>query len=114
MIRRGARADLNDLAQWSIDASQQINDIAIGQSENTFVGTLRANETTSTFTDGRIKFGSAVIPVPMSANAALAELYQFSTANGTVTFTHDNTADTDRTFRFVICGGPPPPTRTAT
>jgi hypothetical protein len=114
-LRRGARPEANDLAQWSIEASETVNALSVGQSDNVFKGTLRANQTTSTFTDPRIKFGSAVIPVPQTANAAgaLSGLYPSAIENGEVTFTHGSSAAADKTFFFVIVGGTTPPTRTA-
>lgn len=114
-LRRGARPEANDLAQWSIDASESINGLLVGQSANRFKGTLRANQTTSTFSDPRIKFGSAIIPVPQTANAsAIALPYPSAIENGEVTFTHASNANADKTYLFVIVGGPTAPTRTAT
>jgi hypothetical protein len=83
---------------------------------NVFEGTLRANQTTSTFTHAEIGVGSIVIPIPTTSNAAgaLTGLYQSTTVNGRVTFTHASTAATDKTFRFAIFGGEKPKTVTAT
>lgn len=114
-LRRGARPDLNDLAQWSIEASEVLNRHDNGELSNVFEGTLRASQTTSTFKFHAIKKGSAVIAVPMTANAAgaLSGLYQSAVENGEVTLTHASNAQTDKTFRFVVFGGAEPQSRTA-
>jgi hypothetical protein len=114
-LRRGARPESNDLGQWSIEASDAINALQIGQSENVFEGTLRASQTTSTFKFPGIVKGSAVLAIPMTSNAAgaLSGMYQSAVETGEVTFTHANTAAADKTFRFVVFGSKPPQERTA-
>jgi hypothetical protein len=113
-IPEGAAPNFPSILSWIIQAARLLRAVVSGETENTFKGTLRANQTTSTFTDPRIKFGSAVIPVPQTANAsAIAPPYPSSIENGSVTFTHASNANADKTFLFVIVGGPTPPTRTA-
>lgn len=88
---------------------------SIQADSNIFEGTLRANQTTSSFTHPEIGVGSVVLPMPTTSNAAgaLSGLYQSTTVNGRVTFTHANTAATDKTFRFAVFGGAKPRTLTA-
>lgn len=89
--------------------------LALGADSNVFEGTLRASQTTSSFTHPEIGVGSIVIPMPTTSNAAaaLSGLYQSTTVNGRVTFTHANNAQTDKTFLFAIFGGQKPRTLTA-
>jgi hypothetical protein len=79
-----------------------------GRSNNVINVTLTENTTTTTVTDSRITFCSAILLQPTTANAAaaLATTYISETGrlNGSVTITHANNAQTDRTFKAVIVG----------
>lgn len=70
--------------------------------------TLTANDTATTISKSTINGDAAFIAFPATANAA-AELaagtIHASVAAGTVTITHANNAQTDRTFYYVILGG---------
>lgn len=66
--------------------------------------TLTAGATTTTVTDLRIGGASVLLLTPRSATAAIAPVYVSAKGKGTATLTHDNTADTDRTFDVVILG----------
>lgn len=66
--------------------------------------TLTAGATTTTITDQRIGGSSFIGLSPTSATAAIAPVYVSAKGKGTATLTHDNTADTDRTFDVVIFG----------
>lgn len=115
-LPESAAPNIPGILSWIIEAARLLKTILIGQLDNTFEGTLRASQTTSTFTDGRIKIGSAVLAIPMTSNAAgaVSGLYISAIENGEVEFTHANTAAADKTFRFVIVGAGIPPERTAT
>lgn len=76
--------------------------------ERSGVLTLAVGTASTTLTDARIRFDSAVVLVPTTANAA-AELgngslwiSEAARVNGSVVITHANNALTDRTFRYVI------------
>lgn len=68
--------------------------------------TLTDNDTTTVLTDARIGYGMHLTFTPLTANAAAAmdALHYAITVNGQATLTHDNTADTDRTFSVAIVG----------
>ena len=76
--------------------------------ERSGVVTLGVNVSSTTVIDARVRFDSAVILVPTTANAA-AEigngtlfLPESGRANGAIVIAHANNAQTDRTFRYVI------------
>lgn len=70
--------------------------------------TLTANAASTAFSDPRLTVNSHVALQPLTANAAAALATTYATTanqnNGTWTFTHANTATTDRTFRVLIVG----------
>lgn len=98
--------DLESVVRFTQQASDKINATLQGRTNNQFEGTLTANTTTTTFMDARIGFDSVVIPFPTTANAAaeFGTIYQSAATNGSVTFTHRNTAAVDKTFNFIIVG----------
>lgn len=71
--------------------------------------TLRANQTTTTVTSDVIPAGCFPQLTPSSATAATAvgggHIYVSAVAKGSFTITHNNTADTDRTFHWHAIGG---------
>ena len=89
------------------EGQQRIMD---GRTNNVIEVTLDANEASTTVTDARITFQSALIPMPRTANAAAeigaGTMYiaDSGRANGSVTIVHANNAQTDRDFLFVIVG----------
>ena len=68
--------------------------------------TLTPSSTTTTLTDARIGAYTAIVLVPLTADAAaaLSGLYVSSQTNGTATLTHANTASVDRTFNVLLIG----------
>lgn len=71
--------------------------------------TLTASSATTTVTDARIGYSSALILVPLTAHAAASQYaapYVLPSAqkSGEVTLNHSNTADTDKDFLVVIIG----------
>ena len=99
-----------DFKLWLRNAALTINELAHGHSNNSGTFTLTASVASSTLTDDRIGFNSAIILVPTTANAAAeignGTLYISETGrvNGSAVITHANNAQTDRTFRFLISG----------
>lgn len=99
-----------DFKHWLRDAAMIINDLGHGHSNNSGMFTLTANVASSTMTDDRIGFNSAIILIPTTANAAAelgaGTLYISETGrvNGSVVITHANNAQTDRAFRFLVAG----------
>lgn len=84
---------------------------AVDQSgDGTLTVTLTANAASTTVTDERLSYYSALLFDPMTSNAA-AELYggtmyatQVNRATGSCVITHANNAQTDRTFRLAVIG----------
>lgn len=72
--------------------------------------TLTANAASTTLTDARLTYFSAVVFMPMTANAAAeigaGTLYvlQANMKTGVWVITHANNAQTDRTFRLAFIG----------
>lgn len=68
--------------------------------------TLRDGHTTTTLTDRRIGGGTFIgfSPTTATAAAAMTAIYVSAKATGSATLTHDNTADTDRTFDVLLIG----------
>lgn len=81
-----------------------------GKTNNTGSLTLTANSATTTITFPPNKIGQFTVvtlqPTTSNAAGALSSLYvsSRSVANHTVTFTHANTASTDRVFNYVLTG----------
>lgn len=88
---------------WLIDLVAKVNTFMNGALIDV---TLTANDTTTTLTDARISVNSRLTWMPTSATAAAAmdALYCSAITNGSATLTHDNTADTDRTFKVAVHG----------
>ena len=77
-----------------------------GKTNNVDSITLAAGAASTTFSNSRIGYNSAVLLMPTTANAAgaLAALYIDTFLNGSCVIHHANTATTDRTFKVVIVG----------
>lgn len=82
--------------------------IAQALGERAKLVTLTANAASTTITDARIRFDSFIGFQPTTANAAAelgaGTLYvdDSGRVNGSVTITHANNAQTDRTFKVLI------------
>lgn len=95
------------------DTANVINGALEGKLNCLFDGTLTANAGSTTFTEATAPGASRIAPdsfvgwMPRTANAAaaLSGMYVSAQANGSVTITHANNAQADRTFRFAIIGG---------
>lgn len=69
--------------------------------------TLTASTTTTTLTSNRIGPSSAILLVPTTANASVAEkagIWISARGKGTATLTHASAVAVDQTFTFVIIG----------
>lgn len=68
--------------------------------------TLADGETETVLTDSRIGANTFISLMPTTANAAAAmtAVYVSAKTKGSATLTHDNTADTDRTFDVLLIG----------
>lgn len=95
--------EIKDLVRRIADA---VNNILRGKTNNTGEVTLTANTTTTTLEDIRIGINSVLTLQPTTANAATAKanVYFGSPGDGSVTLTHANNAQTDRTFKYAIHG----------
>ena len=96
--------------EWCKQLAKKINSVMDGKTNNTGSLTLTASSTTTvvTFAEGRIGADTVILLSPTTANAAgaLSGLYVSGrdVAAKTVTFTHANTATTDRTFSYALIG----------
>lgn len=95
---------------WIKDVSDIITAMQRGRSNNTGTVTLSASVASTTLTDSRIAFDSAIVLVPTTANASAEigngtlHVSETGRKNGSVVITHANNAQTDRTFRYAITG----------
>jgi hypothetical protein len=87
-----------------------LQQLAAGRSNAVGTVTLTASAATTLVTDKNCAAGSAILPMPTTANAS-AELgngtWFVPTAtilNGSFVITHANNAQTDRIFRYAIVG----------
>lgn len=99
-------------SSWIRGIVSVINRMMVGRLNNVIQNiSLTANSTTTVVTDARIAVDSAILFQPLTANAATALLstpyaYMLVTSqnNGTLTLTHQNNPQTDRTFNLIIMG----------
>ncbi len=64
--------------------------------------TLTANSATTTVTDVACSVSSIIDLMPMSATAAATTGVFVTTSRGQFVITHNNTADLDRNFRYLL------------
>lgn len=83
-----------------------VNSLLGGKVNSTGTVTLTQSNTSTTLTDANIGANSIILFMPTTATAATAmtALYVSSRGDGSATLTHDNTADSDRTFGYVVFG----------
>lgn len=91
---------------WDLQARTIINGTVAGKLNVLGELTLNANAATTVLNDALITQASFVGLMPMSANAAtaLVSLYFAPSQTGSVVINHQNNAQTDRTYRYVIFG----------
>lgn len=84
-----------------------INRLLIGKTNNLIEVTLTANAATTTITDSRISSTTHLSWMPKTANAAAISLPYVADSgrlNGSVTVTHANDANADKTFSVALIG----------
>lgn len=102
--------DYADWRQWGRLIVRAIFGIMQGRTNNVVEVTLTENAASTAVTDARIGVNTALIPVPVTANAAAeigaGTMYVSNTnrVNGSATITHANNSQTDRTFKFILVG----------
>ena len=102
--------NLTDVQVWARKKNDSDFRLAQGKTQNVLEVTLTANAASTTITDLRISIQSCLVWDPRTANAA-AELgagtlyiLDANRGKGTVTVTHANNAQSDRTFFLAIIG----------
>jgi len=85
---------------------QSIRDLYAGRSNSVGTVTLTANATTTTISHPNLAASSRIILTPTTANAAaaLATTYQTAAGAQSVTLTHANNAQIDKTFLWAAFG----------
>lgn len=87
---------------------RHINQIVLGNLNNTDSVTLDENSATTTVKNSRVSASSYIDFMPTTANAAseisAGSMYVSSQTNGEFTITHANNAQADRTFRYTHIG----------
>lgn len=89
-----------------IEARRTLNKVLSGKVNNFGEVTLDANSTTTTLNDTRIGINSVISLQPKTSNAAaaLTTTYFGTPGNESVTISHANNAQTDRTFVYTVSG----------
>jgi hypothetical protein len=94
--------------QFARRIADVVTSLMQGKMNNTTEVTLAASAGTTTITDARLTVQSVVHLEPLTANAAAEKgngtLYISARNNGSVTLTHANNSQTDRTFAVSIVG----------
>lgn len=85
---------------------QAVNQLILGNSNNSGSVTLTENTTTTTVLNSRVGANSKIILTATTANAAaaLATTYVSAKTAGQFTITHANNAQTDRKFDYIHVG----------
>lgn len=85
-----------------------INQINLGNIDNTSSVTLTANAASTTVTNSRVTSGTYIDFMPTTAHAATelaaGTMYISSQTKGSFVITHANNAQTDRTFKYIHVG----------
>lgn len=87
--------------------ARSLNEMRAGRLDCVVDVTLTENVTSTVVTDARINVWTAALPMPRTANAAAeigAGTMYFTPAAGSLTITHANNAQTDRTFTIALIG----------
>lgn len=82
--------------------AQAINELISGGSNAKGSVTLTANQATTTVTDEKASDDSHITLTPITANAVADTVYISTRSNGSFVLTHNNNAQTDRTFTYGI------------
>ena len=88
------------------DLARAVEAILRGNVNSGGAVTLTASSTTTVISNHLISPDSILILTPTTATAAaaMASVYQTVTGKNEITLTHNNTADTDRDFKYVVLG----------
>ena len=81
-----------------------VNLLMNGKVNNTGELTLSASTTSTVVQNGLVNVNSVIIPVAYSATAASATGVRTVAGDKQFTIYHNNTADLDRVFRYVVIG----------
>lgn len=92
------------LTETDVLRTEKLNNMLMGKLNSVLDVTLRANETTTTVIDVRISIDSYIGLQPLTSTARASGTYVSLQGDQTLTLTHNNTADTDKTFRLLIIG----------
>lgn len=95
-----------NVPEWCRRLALAVNGLLLGRSNNTRSFTLTPASSTSVMTDARITPDTIALLEPVTANAAAdhgSGIYQVA-AVGSITFTHPNNANADKTFRVALVG----------
>lgn len=114
MSYEGVPESMTDVKEWCFRTARIVNNIMRGRTNNVGAVTLSSGVTSTVvqLAKGELSQDSAIIFDPLTAHAA-TELYGATmyvlTANRDVTnkrftITHANTADNDKSFRYIIVG----------
>jgi len=92
------------------DLVTAVQQLMQGRSNAVGTVTLRASQTTTTITGPMVNDQGHVFLSPRTANAAAAQATTYASISRiagvpTVTITHANNSQTDRTFGYVVLGG---------
>ncbi len=82
-----------------------IHQLFAGHSNNTQDVTLTNGTTSTVISDRRIGPESFIILTPLTANAASMSWHVSARTNNQATITHDNTANVDQDFVYIVVGG---------
>ncbi len=95
---------LNILGDNPRNTAQACHDLNAGRLGNAGTVTLTANAASTVVTRYGVAKNDVVLLSAQTANAAaaLGTTYAIATAKNTITFTHANNAQTDKTFLYVF------------
>lgn len=95
----------NPRGEEPVKLARIVGGLLRGKSNNTTEVTLTANSATTAIAHPLIGAYSALILMPLTANAqAIALPRPSAQGDGTATLTHANDANADKTFKLVIVG----------
>jgi len=104
---QGVAPWIKDESQHRRDMARTINALLIGKLNVTLDVTLNASATSTTITDARIGYTTAIIPaMPMTANGAVAAptIWVDTIKSGSCVVHHASNAAADQKIRFVFIG----------
>lgn len=102
----GLPPSMADLNEGYRKIASVVNNINGGKTNNTGTVTLTANAASTVVADFRVTSSSVIVLMPTTANAAgaIATTYVSSRGSKTMTLSHTNNAQTDKTFGYAVVG----------